>query len=118
MPIITNADVDIGYRPDAVICRVPIDGRKRIVVIDRDSAIQIANRLATAAVDIAATKDVASLTAVSIALKPYDSSGNANLAIVTAEHGPFIVTIDAEQLTALSQAAAAALELAKPSGEA
>jgi len=111
-------DVSVGVGESAVMLRVPVDGRPRTVRFDPGDAVQIANQLATAAVEITPARPRASMTAVDMRLGPYRADGAASLAILTVEHGPFVVDLDDTLLRALAAAANAALEFAKPAGQA
>lgn len=117
MAILKMTDVGVSAASGSVVFRVPVDGRPRSLRLDPVDAIQMANQIATAAIEIVPVAARAAMTAEDFHLKPYDASGNAHLAIIT-EHGPFVIRLTAEGLHALATAGEAALEFARAAGRA
>jgi len=117
MAVLKMKDVSVARGNANVVFRVPVDGRPRSLMLDPVDAIQMANQIATAAIDLVTVPATAAMTASDFHLKPYDETGHAHLAIIT-EHGPFVIRMTPEGLRALATAGEAALEFAKGAGSA
>jgi len=117
MAIITMENARVGRNGKNVALSVPIDGRSRTLNFEPVDAIQLANQVATMAIQLVERRAPASMEALHIALHPYDSSGLAHFMIAT-EHGPFVFGIGAKELLAFASAAEAALKLGPHGGTA
>lgn len=117
MAIITADKITFATTDNGVAFRIPVDGRDRTFVLSPTDAMRMANMLATLAMEFS-TLTVPKVERVEdIRLKPYEA-GDALLLITSLETGPLQFRLNATWLGALTQAAAAALELAEPGGSA
>lgn len=119
MAVLTTDDLEVIARGDGrVLLRAPIGGRRRDLIMEAEAAQRVGTVLANAGFD-ALGRDPGFPQVARVRLKPYDDSGCALLEFTLERgHGPLLLRISAEQITALAQIAQAALEFSKPAGEA
>jgi hypothetical protein len=118
MAIVSGGDIRVIERGDRTEIRVKIDGRERVLLLDRMDALNLAKRIADKAFKPPIPHEAAIDEIEDVKLLPYGDRGDAHLAIIADGIGPAVFRISHYWLEALSKLAEAALEHSSGAGRA